>query len=65
MQLLARHLKPTEHEAVVLRYFECLPVDEITQVLGITQASGARGVLQSAKRKLRAAFADQGGSEDD
>ena len=62
-RLLRRYLEPAEHEAVVLRYFECLPVDEITRVLGLAQASGARGLLQRAKRKLRAALAATGRSD--
>jgi hypothetical protein len=33
-----------------------MPVDEITQVLDIDSASGARGLLQTARRKLRAGF---------
>jgi hypothetical protein len=34
-----------------------LPVDEITQILEIDTASGARGVLQKARRKLKSAIA--------
>jgi DNA-directed RNA polymerase specialized sigma24 family protein len=41
-----------------LRCFEKVPVDEITRMLGITEASGARGVLQRARRRLRAALAE-------
>ena len=40
-------------EAVALRYVEHLPVDEITSLLGLTDKSGARGVLQRCKRKLK------------
>jgi len=58
-------LEPIEATALVLRCEEGLPVDEITRVLHLTGASGARGVLQSARRKLRAALearrADEGG----
>ncbi len=56
-QLLARHLEPAEQEAMVLRYLECMPIVEITRILGINTSSGARGVLQRARRKLRAAVA--------
>jgi RNA polymerase sigma-70 factor (ECF subfamily) len=49
-------LEPIEATALVLRCEEGLPVDEITRVLHLTGASGARGVLQSARRKLRAAL---------
>jgi RNA polymerase sigma-70 factor (ECF subfamily) len=53
--LLDTTLDPLEQDAVWLRYFEAMPVDEITRLLGITDASGARGVLQRSRRKLRAA----------
>ena len=53
-ELLARHLEPVEQEVMILRYFECVPIDEITRLLGIRQASGARGLLQKSRRKLRA-----------
>ena len=58
-RLLARmreRLTPTEQEALWLSAVERWPVAEITRALGITGASGARGVLQSARRKLRAAL---------
>lgn len=35
-----------------LRYVEEVGLDEITLLLGLTEASGARGVLQRCKRKL-------------
>lgn len=47
-------LGPLERKVVWLRAQEGLPIDEITRLLGIEGASGARGVLQSARRKLRA-----------
>lgn len=49
-------LEPGEARALVLRCEEGLPVDEVTRLLGLSGASGARGVLQSARRKLRAAL---------
>ena len=54
--LMQGALEPAEQEALWLRCFEGLPVDEITRVLGVTGASGARGLLQAARRKLRAAL---------
>jgi DNA-directed RNA polymerase specialized sigma24 family protein len=48
------HLAPLEQEALWLRCVERMPVDEITRVLGIEGSTGARAVLQSARRKLRA-----------
>ena len=57
LELIRRHLSELEQEAIWLRCVEKMPVDAVTQALGIGQASGARGVLQSARRKLRAALA--------
>jgi RNA polymerase sigma-70 factor (ECF subfamily) len=54
--LLRDHLSPLEQEAIWLRCFERLPVPDVTRLLGLTHASGARSVLQSAREKLRAAF---------
>src|SRR4029079_14118106 len=55
--LLRDHLSPLELQAIWLRCFEGLPVPEITRLLGLTHASGARSVLQSAREKLRARLA--------
>lgn len=54
-------LDEQEKLAVLLRYWEGLPVDEVTRLAGITGASGARGVLQTARRKLRAALGRRDG----
>jgi DNA-directed RNA polymerase specialized sigma24 family protein len=54
--LLREHLSPVEQEAIWLRCFERLPVGDVTRMLGLTHASGARSVLQSARGKLRAAL---------
>ena len=54
-------LEPIEQQALWLRAIECVPVDEITRLLGIGGVSGARGVLQSARRKLRAHLGDRWG----
>src|SRR5262245_38276554 len=54
--LAACHLDEVEQEALWLRCFERLPVDEITRLLDIPGSSGARAVLQNARRKLRAAL---------
>jgi RNA polymerase sigma-70 factor (ECF subfamily) len=45
-------LDPVEQEAVYLRYAQGLGQDQITQLLGLTEKSGARGVLQRCRRKL-------------
>ncbi len=54
--LLRETLSPTEQQAIWLRCFERLPVDEVTRILGLTHTSGARSVLQSAREKLRRAI---------
>lgn len=56
LALLSHTLDPVEQQAVWLRCYEGMPVPEITRVLGITDRSGARGLLQRARRKLRAAL---------
>jgi RNA polymerase sigma-70 factor (ECF subfamily) len=48
----AASLTPLEQEAIHLRYVEDVPQERITELLGITQASGARGVLQACRRQL-------------
>ena len=57
---LRRVLSPLEQDAIWLRCFEGVPVGDITRMLGIDNASGARGVLQSAREKLRRALAKKG-----
>lgn len=48
-------LDPLEQEAVQLRYVEELSIAQIDQILGLT-GSGARGLLQRCRRKLRRAL---------
>lgn len=55
LALIREKLEPQEQEALWLRCFEGLSVDAITEVLAVREASGARAVLQRARRKLRAA----------
>ena len=63
LKLIRRRLDPVEQQALWLRCFEKMSVDEITKLLAITEASGARGVLQRARRKLRAALAEENDTE--
>lgn len=56
LDLAADALDEDEREALWLRYSELLPVDEITALLNLEDKSGARAVLQRARRKLRAAW---------
>jgi RNA polymerase sigma-70 factor (ECF subfamily) len=58
--LLRESLSPLEQDAIWLRCFEGVSVGDITRMLGIETASGARGVLQSAREKLRRAMAKKG-----
>lgn len=51
--LAARVLDEQERKAIWLRYAEMMSVDQITAVLELDQKSGARAVLQRARRKLR------------
>jgi DNA-directed RNA polymerase specialized sigma24 family protein len=61
-QTLARHLDREELDVLYLKYVEGFPVESITDILALTSSSGARGVLQRARRKLRAAFGAHGSS---
>ena len=54
--LLERHLEVVEARALWLMAVERMPLAEITRTLGLANATGARGVLQTARRKLRAAM---------
>ena len=56
LELIRTTLEPREQLALWLRCFENVPVDEITRRLQIPGSAGARSVLQSARRKLRAAL---------
>jgi len=56
LALIRDELAPAEQEALWLRCFEGVPVESITEILDVREASGARAVLQRARRKLRAAL---------
>jgi RNA polymerase sigma-70 factor (ECF subfamily) len=60
--LVNQVLDAEERKAVWLRYAERMPVDAITAVMGLDSHSGARGLLQRARRKLRAAIGEEGES---
>jgi len=59
LQLVRDHLDPLDQQVLWLRCFEKVPVDTITRLLAIESPSGARGVLQRARRRLRAALAQE------
>jgi RNA polymerase sigma-70 factor (ECF subfamily) len=56
LELIRRELDQDEQKAIWMRCIERMPVEEITTVLGVTGTSGARALLQRARRKLRAAL---------
>jgi RNA polymerase sigma-70 factor (ECF subfamily) len=53
-------LEPREQLALWLRAYEGMSVEDITRRLGLDGESGARGLLQTARRKLRAALGESG-----
>lgn len=56
LDLIQRILDPEEQVAVWMRCYEGVSVEEITRLLQLESSSGARGMLQRARRKLRAAL---------
>lgn len=56
LQTIRAALDPVEQDVVWLRCFERMRMEDITAQLGIDGATGARAVLQRARRKLRAAI---------
>lgn len=59
LTLVRATLEPIEQRALWLRVVEAQPVEEITRMLGLENATGARALLQKARRKLRAALERQ------
>jgi RNA polymerase sigma-70 factor, ECF subfamily len=59
LEFLNRVLDDEERLAFWLRYYEGFPVDEITRRMELHTSSGARGLLQRARRKLDAALAER------
>jgi len=55
-ELMQQHLDEQEREALWLRCFERMAVEDITRILDLQAVSGARALLQRARRKLRAAL---------
>jgi len=62
-RLIIEALSPEEQHAIWLRGVERMSIDSITEVLGLRNSSGARALLQRARRKLRAAL-DAGETEE-
>lgn len=63
LDLIAATLTPLEQKALWMRCFDRLSVASITDLLDIEDRSGARAVLQKARRKLRAALDANGRKE--
>jgi RNA polymerase sigma-70 factor (ECF subfamily) len=55
-RLMMDHLDEDERLALWMGCFERMPVEGITQALNLSNATGARALLQRARRKLRAAL---------
>ena len=56
LSIIQEHLDIQEQDAIYLRCFERMPLEEITEQLGIRGSAGVRSVLQRARRKLRQAL---------
>ena len=57
--MLMECLDEQERAALWMRCFERLAVEDITRALGLSGASGARALLQRARRKLREALEER------
>jgi RNA polymerase sigma factor (sigma-70 family) len=63
LRVIRENLAPEEQQAIWLRCVERMSIDEVNRIMRLDSASGARAVLQRARRKIRAALErDQGGS---
>ena len=56
LQTIRRELEPDEQQAIWLRCVERMGIDDVTRIMQLENASGARTVLQRARKKLRAAL---------
>jgi RNA polymerase sigma-70 factor (ECF subfamily) len=56
LQTIRTELEPDEQQAIWLRCVERMGIDEVTRVMRLDNASGARTVLQRGRKKLRAAL---------
>jgi len=56
LSAIRTELAPDEQQAIWLRCVERMSVGEVTRILNLDSASGARAILQRARRKLRAAM---------
>jgi RNA polymerase sigma factor (sigma-70 family) len=56
-QLIQQSLDKTEIEVMTLHYVQEMPLDSIGRLLELTNRSGAKAYIVSARRKLKRAFA--------
>jgi RNA polymerase sigma-70 factor (ECF subfamily) len=64
LALINASLDPDERTALWLRCYEGMPVEEITRLLHVEGSTGARALLQRARRKLRTALAAEPGGKE-
>lgn len=57
-QLMRESLDETEAKVITMHYLHELPLDAVTRLLDLRNASGAKAYVVSAKRKLARAFHD-------
>jgi len=55
-EMMQEVLDDTERQVMSMHYAEELPLDAVTRVLGLQNASGAKAFIVSARRKLSAAL---------
>jgi len=56
LQTIRTELEPDEQQAIWLRCVERMGIDDVTRIMKLENASGARTVLQRARKKLRGAL---------
>ena len=56
-ELIAGELSDVETQVMTLHYVDELPLDQVTRLLSLDNASGAKAYIVSARRKLSAALA--------
>jgi RNA polymerase sigma-70 factor (ECF subfamily) len=56
LETIRTELDADEQQAIWLRCIERMGIDDVTRIMHLENASGARTVLQRARKKLRAAL---------
>lgn len=56
LQTIRSELEPDEQQAIWLRCVERMGIDDVSRIMKLENATGARTVLQRARKKLRAAL---------